>query len=834
MAGINVPQYEIFKIGTDKLKYSNWNLYISKKEAFKYQELVKLFEGQEFRIMANKILCQPINKIDFSKIFIQIVIDKKTDFARATSKKGITVNGVNYRRFVGTTGGLKNNTLLFCRSEYVDELNRLCNCKRNKKVKLVPAKYEAYKALTCSASQPICNPKRILVVRDCITKYFADVISLDDGIGSSEPQRTIVKNKELENNVSDGFNLCTIEYMQRVAESLGINYTPSGVCLRNAWLKGMLYPFPIIEFIEKFNNGNYFIEDIWGNLQDIRECEMIITESSLKLWSAYNSIDDYISSYKECGYEFAVTKIAPEELEESRELNYQYLQSYDFSDDDIKELCEPTINILKKSMGGDYSSTLNFLGLVENPELNTWQAALYESEYMLGDPYIIDTIHRYIKKKISGAKIGKLIVDGNYQIGSGDPFALMQSICGLEVTGILEQDECYSKFWLDKNEDDIIILRSPMTSHNNIRRCHINSSDEAAYWYQYMNTIMIINGWDSFCMAENGCDWDGDILYSTNNDVLRRKFVKLPAIECVQRNAEKVIVTEKDIKKTNKDGMGNQVGTITNRVTAMMEVQSHFPKDSKEYSELEYRIECGQLYQQNELDRIKGIIASPMPKYWYDIKACGDNEYLKSICSDKKPYFMIYIYDDIRRSYKKYIKESNTKCMMQFGCKIDDLYNLGTDLTNEQYDFLCWYEKMMPVGMGSCAMNKICWYVESQLDGYKNNLKKNSDFDYNTLKVKRRCTEEHREQLRNLEQEYSECVRVYKSNEVNSNKHEKVRERKLMKERFKKLASEICPSDEERMNIILDITYGYKGNRQFCWDTIGELIIENLRNRECA
>ena len=602
MAGINVPQYEIFKIGTDKLKYSNWNLYISKKEAFKYQELVKLFEGQEFRIMANKILCQPINKIDFSKIFIQIVIDKKTDFARATSKKGITVNGVNYRRFVGTTGGLKNNTLLFCRSEYVDELNRLCNCKRNKKVKLVPAKYEAYKALTCSASQPICNPKRILVVRDCITKYFADVISLDDGIGGSEPQRTIVKDKELENNVSDGFNLCTIEYMQRVADSLGIPYTPSGVCLRNAWLKGMLYPFPIIEFIEKFNNGNYFIEDIWGNLQDIRECEMIITESSLKLWSAYNSIDDYISSYKECGYEFAVTKIAPEELEESRELNYQYLQSYDFTDDDIKELCEPTINILKKSMGGDYSSTLNFLGLVENPELNTWQAALYESEYMLGDPYIIDTIHRYIKKKISGAKIGKLIVDGNYQIGSGDPFALMQSICGLEVTGILKQDECYSKFWLDKNEDDIIILRSPMTSHNNIRRCYINSSDEAAYWYQYMNTIMIINGWDSFCMAENGCDWDGDILYSTNNDVLRRKFVKLPAIECVQRNAEKVIVTEKDIKKTNKDGMGNQVGTITNRVTAMMEVQSHFPKGSKEYSELEYRIECGQLYQQNELD----------------------------------------------------------------------------------------------------------------------------------------------------------------------------------------------------------------------------------------
>ena len=141
MAGISVPQYEIFKIGTNKLKYSNWNLQITKKEAFKYQELISLFEAQEFRIMANKILEKPIKSIDFSKIFMQVVVDKKSDFARATSKKGITVNGINYRRFVGTTGGLKNNTLLFCNSQYIDKLNELCECKRNPEINLVPAKY---------------------------------------------------------------------------------------------------------------------------------------------------------------------------------------------------------------------------------------------------------------------------------------------------------------------------------------------------------------------------------------------------------------------------------------------------------------------------------------------------------------------------------------------------------------------------------------------------------------------------------------------------------------------------------------------------------------------
>lgn len=827
MAGISVPQYEIFKIGTNKLKYANWDLNITQKEAFKYQELVSLFEAQEFRIMAKKILNKNIREIDFSEIFMQVVIDRKSDFGRATSKKGIKVNGITYQRFVGTTGGLKNNTLLFCNSQYIDRLNDLCECGRNKNIPLVPAKYEAYKALTCSASQPICNPNGILVVKDCITQYYADVISLDDGKDSDEPTMEIVKNKALENNVSDGFNLCTIEYMQKVAESLGIDYIPSGVCLRNAWFKGMLYPFPIIEFIEKYNNGNYYIEDIWGNIQDIRNCEMIVTESSLKLWSAYDSIDAYVNAYKECGYEFSVTKISPHILDEQRELNYQYLQSYEFTDEDIEELCAPTIKYLKDAMCGDYSSTIKFLGITDNSDVNSWQRALYTSKYMLGDPYVIDSVHRFIKKKMNDAKIGKLFVNGNYQIASGDPFALMQSICGLQVTGLLKAGECYSKFWINKNENDVVIFRSPMTSHNNIRKCNINSSEDSQYWYQYMDTIMIINAWDSFCMAENGCDWDSDILFSTNNNVLKRRYRELPAIECVQRNTSKIVVTEESVKKTNKNGMGNQVGTITNYVTSMMEVQSHFEKESKEYKELEYRIGCGQLYQQNELDKIKGIQAKPMPSSWYNMGACKDNRYLQSICAYRKPYFMIYVYDDTKRDYRKYVKESNDKCHTLYNCSIENLYENKNNLTNEQLEFLFWYEFKMPVGLGNCSMNKICRYVEKQLDGYKSQLHRQSTFDYNTLKIKRRCTEEHRQALRQLEQYYCECVKEYKSKK-HLDKGESNRDRHYLYRKFNQEAKDICPNDDERMNIILDITYGYKGNKQFCWDCIGEDIIRRL------
>ena len=40
MAGIKVPQYKIFKIGTKKLKYNKWNLNITKDEAFMYDEII--------------------------------------------------------------------------------------------------------------------------------------------------------------------------------------------------------------------------------------------------------------------------------------------------------------------------------------------------------------------------------------------------------------------------------------------------------------------------------------------------------------------------------------------------------------------------------------------------------------------------------------------------------------------------------------------------------------------------------------------------------------------------------------------------------------------------
>ena len=863
MAGIKVSQYKIFKIESVRFRNSDWNLSLDIKEAMELNEVISLFDSQLFeliRIITFKNGLEPnVNSIDYTKYLMSLVISKdktKGDFYRACD--GFILNGIKFKRFVGTTGGLKANSVLFVNEKILDELNKRCECGRNVELNVVPAKYEAYKALTCSASQKICNPNHILVVKDCVVNFKSKVVDIDDSKVDKDNPEPMVQEKEvdIENTISDGFNLCTIDFMKRVQNSLGLEETPNSVCIRNAYCKGTLYPFPIKEFCDNENKGNYIVKDIWGKDIDIRNIDMILTESSLKFWDSYVSGDDYLSKCQENGYSFRITRYISNDIEDYRDLNYQYLQSYNLSDDNISKLCEPTVQYLKDSMCGDYEQTLKFLGIDENSHDDNWQKALFTNKYMLNDPYIIDCVHRLIKKKIDNAKIGKLRIKANYQQASGDMFALMQSICGLEVKGLLKAGECYSSYWNSLKDEEwknpmnkeILAFRSPMITHNNIRKCKLVDNDKTKFYYKYANNIFIINGFDTFCIATSGQDFDADENYITNNSVLLDNYVELPAIQCIQRKAEKIKINLNDkngvtkVKKSNLNGFGNQVGTITNYATSMMDIKANL-NDKDKIDIIDKRILCTQLYQQNELDKIKGIIATKMPKYWYDIGACKKqsinddgklNEdtfhYLESLCCNKKPYFMIYRYKKEKENYIKFLTNANDKCIQLFGISLNDLLN-KQDLTKEEQSFIKWYNIKMPVTLGSCTMNKICRYIENQFNGLKIKLKSNNKFDYTILKTNHRCTKEHIQQISDLCEKYVNRIAIYKATKENENTEieSKVQLSKQSISYFRELIKDIC-DDDERLDIVLDLCYGKNKNKKFCWDMVGDLIIKRLED----
>ena len=205
---------------------------------------------------------------------------------------------------------------------------------------------------------------------------------------------------------------------------------------------------------------------------------------------------------------------------------------------------------------------------------------------------------------------------------SGDPYALCQSMFGMEITGLLHKGELYHKYWIDKGSTELACFRAPMTCHNNIRKMKLADREETRHWYQYITTAAIFNAWDTACDAMNGADKDGDTNMDTDNEIIVRNTLNSPTIMCVQRKAEKRIPSEEDIIQSNKLAFNDDIGTVTNYVTSMIERQAGFKKGTLEYEELAYRIMCGQLYQQNTIDRAKGIIAKPMPDYWYNLHRC--------------------------------------------------------------------------------------------------------------------------------------------------------------------------------------------------------------------
>ena len=87
----------------------------------------------------------------------------------------------------------------------------------------------------------------------------------------------------------------------------------------------------------------------------------------------------------------------------------------------------------------------------------------------------------------------------------------------------------------------------------------------------------------------------------TDNQILVEYHRPLPTLMCIQRRAEKKVVTEDDIVAANIASFGDDIGKTTNWITSMFEVRSKFDKDSEEYKALSYRINCGQLCQQNAM-----------------------------------------------------------------------------------------------------------------------------------------------------------------------------------------------------------------------------------------
>lgn len=882
----------ILKINSSRLKASKWNLNINLSEARDNEELISLGDSQVLRFIREikginyteqeikdvkikikslkkqkndgktkkeiKELYLKLDKMLFIEDYVAIVFNKKTEFDRACGRKGFFINGKKFKRLMGTTGGIKQNTVMFCSEEIHKELNNRLENGRNKEVPIIPAKFEAYKSLSASVSTPVTQTDRILIIKDGITHIKDNnVIKVSDnenGGFNVELNTNYETNKEF----CDGCGMIRPSLMEQWAIDLGLtrlnenneivaDYIPSGVNTRWFSEKGMLCTFDF-EMFGKEVAKSYKVIDAWGNEKDLRDIDIIFTTNMVKLWNAYDSIEDYISKCKDNNFLLSVTKVTPKELELKRNMNYQYLQSYELSDDDINLLVSETVNDIKDVISGDYAKTILFSKGIYLNENNIkgidydFIQALTIDKNVLNDSYVKGKIYNMIEKIIKEAKKGVIQCNGCYSIICGDLYALCQSMFGLEITGLLKANEFYSRTWSDRGKEEIVAFRSPMTSHNNIRKHKLVDNDDVKKWFKYINTMTIFNAFDTCTDAMNGADFDSDAEIEIDNKIITRNTRNEPTIICEQKSMPKVKVTESLIKKSNKNGFGNEVGIITNRVTAMFDVLASLEKDSEEYNELMNRIICGQAYQQEEIDKIKGIKAKSVPKSWYDYKTnkIEDDDSFETkekkkrnlkLMVNKKPYFFIYNYENLYNKYKTFIKNIKTNSIIKFGLTLDELKQ-KENKTDKEIMFLNSIKYKNPVFENPCTMNKICWKIEDEFKDIKLKVNSDNNFDKELYKTNKRYKKETFNEIQKIYKEYINQQRQYsQTNRIKISKEDKISQRNMFVQNFKRKAFEICSNSEDLCNIVIDLTYKNKNKRQFAWDICGEQIIENLLNK---
>lgn len=902
MAKQQKTQQYIYKINSSLLKQNNWELELPLSDARKIPGVVVSLADSQILTWINElngtedydsrakqikkdikeIKKQPnsddnkkkvsekyteLYDLQFKKDYLCVVFDKKSDYDRAN--KGFKVNGIAYKRLICTTNGVKTSSVVYAADRFVeyngqsvnihDELKRRIANGRNTDVKLSPAKYGAYESLAASASIPVSWPRSresnipggIIVVKDCVVHFKTNFIEIDDSDPTVEPKVTEKHNEDFENNMSDGCSMMLPHLSKRWNGELNGNseHTMSGCNMRCAFTKGMALTFDFIRFAEEIIGASaehpekYVIKDYWGKERDIRDADLILTESQLKLCGSYSSWEDY---YEKCianHYTLRVTKTSEEENDDIRQLNYQFIQSLDLTDDDIDELIAPTVNEIKDIMELDPRKSVAYLcgkGLNEKNVIfaENIAKALMIDKIAINDPYIRSKIKKMINRRIKDAKIGVLDLHGNFQILSGDLYALCESMFGLEPHGILKAGEIYSKYWYDEGVDRVLCFRAPMSNAHSIVAQNICKDKKALDWFQYIDTCIVVNGWDTMPAALNGFDFDGDLLFTTNNASLIRRQTNLPALNCIQTKAPKKVVKEEDIIASNKAGFGSKIGSITNKITQMTSLMANYAPNSKEYETLRYRTQCGQALQQREIDKAKGILPIPMPKEWYQYGAniikSDDSEEIQekkafnqTICANKKPYFFMYNYDTERVNYQKFIEEVNSKSIGLYGISFEDMLKMD-NLSEDAAKFVQYCSAKCPIDMSPSTMNRICRKIEEEFDG--NFSCEELEFDYSIYKSKNNVKRSSYAEIKGLCEHYLMNLKTLNSRKINNEEERKIllEDKDSLLETLIEDMTSICPNEESLCDILLDICYTGKMSKTIVWDVCGTQIIKNM------
>lgn len=813
-----------------------------------------------------KLIQELQNKID-DMLFVSDVINVKVDDKKAYKKifkEGFVVNGKRYLRLCSGSGQSRKSTASFVNVDVKNELEKKLNCGLNLK-RINVAKYNAYFGLNMSVTYPVRSP-RVCLIDDCEKyklKKTVDWIEDIDPSKNKNSRRVIRKEIDFIPNMWDGQGLISPQMAKLWKEDLDLDYLPSSFGIRSAFIKGQLVVFDFHKFAEKIAKTDKIV-DYYGKEWYIEDIDILLSVSQFKMYKYYTSWDEYVQLHEHHGHSWGVTKVNPKVDDEMSLLNYQYIQTLDLDRNKIEKLIQPTIDWIENICSGNKLFTLLLLlgsckdsdtvSKIFNKTNSNFVKAILYNESLLKDPYIRKKIYDSISTKIKEAKIGRVWVRGNYQAMVSDPFGQAQWAFKKDVTGLLNEHEHYSRFWIDKKVTKVDACRSPMVDFHEHNILNFQTNNKMRTWYKYINSGIIYNVWGVDTIRHSDSDWDYDIVFTTDNDIMISSIFPAKNVITYEKvSAPSQTLSSTNILNTDLRSFDSKVGTITNYSTTFITMLSNFKKNSSEYNELIDRIKLLRRYIGDSIDQAKGIKMKPFPQEWKRREFLREDDsdevkktkyYHNSLVANKKPYFMIYIYDKVKNEYKEYKKKCERTCREKFGCTLEQLINKSNKNKQEIY-YVSDYYRRMPVIKNKSAMNVLCNIFDSIDFKYKRpnnseNVKEMFDILFDT---KIEINHDILNKLNDLYKKFNKKRHFKYKNDIlkylDFESEQDSENNKRMNEFYEEIRNEaytICSNSKELANHLIYITYQLNPNdsKEFAWSIAAEGILDILKDKSCG
>ena len=421
-------------------------------------------------------------------------------------KVNMTINGhqhsITYRRICAGAGQLRRNSALFINEEIFDEVETImmCGLTRRRIGRINLAKFGAYLALATSASNKVTTP-RICVVDDYEYPLKNQTVQwiYKDVEGNEQVETRVI---DFPKNAFDGAGIVSPEMAEQWGKDLNLDYTPCSFIVRASWIKGLVTCFPFHEFAESVAKTDTII-DHWGVPHKIADIDVIMSISQFKMHKHYQNFESYMFNFVRYKHTFGVARVSKKENDFVTTLNYQYVQSNDYTEEDIKHLADFTVDWLQKIMSGDKLYTELFLigcqdedkeyDSVERKTDSAMAKVLMYNDEILNDTYVRQKINQMIDKKVRLAKIGKLYVEGSYDFAIPDLYAFCEHAFGMEVHGILKPNESWNMRWVEKGSKQVAMMRSPLVAPSENQLSNVNMSEEAKHWFRYIYSGQILS-----------------------------------------------------------------------------------------------------------------------------------------------------------------------------------------------------------------------------------------------------------------------------------------------------------------------------------------------------